>query len=100
VVNWWLKCIALDPESIMPTEPTPIPDPAPKSLDQLLADMLRENERLRRQVEDARQERDEYKRLYLWEMARNAEKLTPEDLTSGVPARPLIEEAIKRLEAQ
>lgn len=73
-------------------------DQPPKTLDQLLAEMLRENERLRRQVEDARHERDEFKKLYLWELARNAEELTPEDIAQAVPARPLIEEAIKRLE--
>jgi predicted Zn-dependent peptidase len=82
----------------MAVEPNPLPNPTPMTLDQLLAEMLRENERLRRQVEDARHERDEYKRLYLGELATHAEELTPDDVARAVPARPLIEQAIKRLE--
>jgi hypothetical protein len=82
----------------MPTEPTSPLNPTPKSLDQLLAEMLRENERLRRQLADAHHERDEYKRLYLGELASHAEELTPDDVARAAPARPLIEQAIRRLE--
>ncbi len=82
----------------MPTEPNPPPDPMLKRLDQLLAESLRETERLRRQVADVQQERDQYKKYYLEELAKNAPELTPEDLANAVPARPLIEQAIKRLE--
>jgi uncharacterized protein YabN with tetrapyrrole methylase and pyrophosphatase domain len=73
-------------------------EPVRKTLDQLLAESLRENERLRRQVEDAYHERDEYKKLYLGVLAEHAEELTPDDIARAVPARPLIEQAIKRLE--
>ncbi len=72
-------------------------DQTPKTLDQLLAEMLRENERLRRQVADAQHERDVFKQYYLQELARNAPELTAEDIASAVPARPLIERAIQRL---
>jgi len=82
----------------MAAENTPFPEPPPMTPDQLLAEMFRENERLRRQVEDARHERDQYKKLYLEELARHAQELTPEDIANAVPARPLIEAAIKRLE--
>jgi hypothetical protein len=73
-------------------------EPKPKTPDELMADLLRDNERLRRQLQDMQRERDEYKQYYLWEMARNAPELTAEDLATAVPARPLFEEAIKRLE--
>lgn len=82
----------------MSAENIPFPEPKPMTPDQLLAEMFRENERLRRQVEDAQRERDQYKKLYLGELARNAEELTPEDIANAVPARPLFEQAIKRLE--
>lgn len=74
------------------------PEPAPKRPDEVMADMMRENERLRRQVEDARHERDEFKKLYLWEMSRNAEEFTEEDIANAVPAMPILEAAMKRLE--
>lgn len=76
----------------------PPPNPTPMTPDKLLAEMLRENERLRRQVADAQHERDEYKQLYLGELALHDEELTPEDIAHAVPAMPLIEQAIKRLE--
>jgi hypothetical protein len=76
-----------------PNAPAP-----PKTPDQLLAEVLRENERLRRQVEDARRERDQIKKLYLEGLARNAEQLTAEDLAGAIPARPFIEQLIERLE--
>lgn len=77
---------------------TPPPDPTPLTPDQLLAEALRENERLRRQLADAYHERDEFKQLYLGEAARNDPKLTAEDIASAVPARPVIEQLIRRLE--
>jgi hypothetical protein len=82
----------------MTTEPGSPFNPKPMTPDQLLAAMLRENERLRRQLADAQHERDEYKQLYLSELALHDEELTPEDIAHTVPALPLIEEAIKRLE--
>lgn len=82
----------------MAAENTPFPEPKPMTHEQVIGELLRENERLRRQVEDAQRERDQYKQFYLWELAENDEELTPEDIANAVPARPLIEEAIKRLE--
>jgi len=70
----------------------------PKTLDQMLAEMFRENERLRRQLEDAYHERDEIKKLYLEELARNAPEITEEDLKNAIPGRPFIEQLIQRLE--
>ena len=74
------------------------PDRPPMTVDQVLAELLRENERLRRQLADMQHERDQYKQFYLDELARNAVELTPEDIANSVPARPLIEAALKRLE--
>lgn len=74
------------------------PDPKPKLPDEVLGDLLRENERLRHQVLEANRQRDEYKQFYLWELARNAEDLTPDDIANAVPAVPLLEAAIARLE--
>jgi predicted Zn-dependent peptidase len=71
----------------------------PKTLDQMLADMLVENERLHRQLQDAYHERDQYKMLYLDEFARTADQLTPQDIANSVPARPLIEQIIRELES-
>jgi hypothetical protein len=66
--------------------------------EQLIAELVRENERLRRQVADAQRERDQYKEFYLGELARHAEDLTPEELENAAPAIPLLDAAIKRLE--
>lgn len=74
------------------------PDPVPKRSDEVMGDLLRENERLRRQVSETARERDEFKSLYMWELARNADELTAEDLATAVPAMPMLEAAIKRLE--
>lgn len=82
----------------MPSEPNSPLDPKPMSPDQLLAEMFRENERLRRQVADAQHERDTYKKYFLEELARNAPELTPEVIANAVPARPMIEQLIARLE--
>ena len=82
----------------MPAEPNALPDPKPRTPDQLLAEMFRENERLRRQVEDARHERDQFKKLLLGELARNATELTEEDIASAVPAGPFFDQLIRRLE--
>jgi hypothetical protein len=82
----------------MPVDPKFPFDPTPKTTEQLLAELLRENERLRRQVADAREERDQFKQFYLEELARNAPEFTAEDVANAVPAIPLIEAAIKRLE--
>jgi hypothetical protein len=73
-------------------------DKPPKTLDQLLAEMFVENERLRRQLSDAHRERDEYKNLYLGELARTADQLTAEDIANSVPARPFMEKLIRELE--
>jgi hypothetical protein len=82
----------------MATDPNSPLNPTPKTLDQLLAESLRENERLRRQVEDAHHERDMFKKYYLDELARNAPELTPEIIANAIPARPMIEQLIRRLE--
>ena len=82
----------------MPPEDTAPLNPAPKTPGQLLAEMFRENERLQRQVEDARHERDQYKKLYLSALSHGVTELTPEDLATAVPARPIIEAHIRRLE--
>jgi hypothetical protein len=75
-----------------------VPDPTPMTPDQVLAELLRENERLSRQLDDARHERDQYKQFYLWELAEHAEELTAEQIANAVPAGPIFEAAIKRLE--
>ena len=82
----------------MPVDPKFPLDPSPRSSEQIMAELLRETERLRRQVTDAQEERDQFKQFYLEELARNAEDLTPQDIANAVPARPLIDAAIKRLE--
>ena len=76
----------------MPAEPTP------RTHDQILAELYRDNERLRRQVTDAQFERDRFKRLYLDEAAQNDPKLTADDIAGAVPAGPIIEELLRRLE--
>jgi hypothetical protein len=82
----------------MPTEPKLPFDIPPMTADHVMAELLRENEKLRRQLADMQEERDRFKQYYLWEMARNAVEPTPEELANAVPAIPLIEAAIKRLE--
>jgi len=82
----------------MPADPKFPLDPSPRTPDQIMAELLRETERLRRQVADTQEERDQFKQFYLEELARNAEELTPEDVANAVPALPLIESAIRRLE--
>jgi hypothetical protein len=82
----------------MPSEPNSPLDPKPMALDQLLAEMLRENERLRRQVADANHDRDTFKRLFYLEAAKNDPEFTAEDIAEAVPARPFIDQLISRLE--
>lgn len=82
----------------MPSEPNSPLDPKPMSPDQFLAEMLRENERLRRQLADAQVERDQFKKLYICEAARNDPELTADDIATAIPARPVIDEIIRRLE--
>ncbi len=82
----------------MPADPKFPLDPKPMTPEQVMAELLRENERLRRQLADMQHERDQFKKLYLWELAEHAEELTPEDIANAVPAIPLLEAAIKRLE--
>ncbi|MBP3957758.1 hypothetical protein J8F10_21105 [Gemmata sp. G18] len=82
----------------MSVDPNAALNPPPMTPDQLLAELLRENERLRRQLDDAHAERDQFKTLYLGELARNATPLTAEDLASATPARPFIEQLVRRLE--
>ena len=78
---------------IDPKSPEEIP-PAPSN-EQLIADLVRENERLRRQVLDAQAERDQYKKLYLDEAAENDPELTAEDIATAIPARPFIEKLLQ-----
>ena len=73
-------------------------DPAPKSTEERLAELMRENERLQRRVADTEMERDRFKRLYLEEAAANDPKLTADDIASAVPARPVIDDLIRQLE--
>ena len=73
-------------------------DPTPRSADQVIAELLRETEKLRRQVADAQGERDQFKTLYLAEAVGNDPKLTAEDIATAVPARPVFEELMRRLE--
>ena len=49
-------------------------------------------------MEDARHERDQYKMLYLEEMARHLVEPTPEEIAAAVPAEPFIVDLIRRLE--
>ena len=82
----------------MPADkPLPLDKP-PMTHEQLIAELVRENERLRRQVADAQRERDQYKEFYLAELALNTVEPTPEEIANAVPARPFIEQLIKRLE--
>jgi len=82
----------------MPTDPKFSLDPTPMTAEQVMAELLRENERLRRQVADAQEQRDQYKQFYLEELARNAPVITPDDIANAVPARPVFDELIRRLE--
>ena len=82
----------------MPVDPRLPLDPTPRTTEQFLADLLRENERLRRQLADARDERDQFKKLYLDEAAQNDPELTEEEIANSVPARPIIDELIRELE--
>jgi hypothetical protein len=68
-----------------------------KTPDQFPAELFLENERLRRQLDDAYHERDEFKKLYLEELARNVPQLTEDELAHAVAARPVIEILIQRL---
>lgn len=78
----------------MSAEPNAPPPPTPPNP---LAELVRENERLRRQLDAAQHERDAFKALYLGELAMNPPELTPEELATAVPARPFIEQLIRRL---
>lgn len=78
----------------MPVDPEFPLDPTPKTPEQIMAELLKETERLA----DTQEERDQFKQFYLEELARNAEELTPDDIAKSVPALPLIEAAMKRLE--
>ncbi len=82
----------------MPVDPKLPLDPTPRTAEQFLADLLRENERLRRQLADARDERDQFKKLYLDEAAQNDPELTEEEIANSVLARPIIDELIRELE--
>ena len=75
----------------MPADPNAPLNPTPMTTDQLLAELFRENERLRRQVEDARHERDQFKKLLLSELSRNATELTEEDITGALPGSSLFQ---------
>jgi hypothetical protein len=85
-------------EFVMGNEPNIPADQPPKTLDQLLAEAQRENERLRRQLSDVYRERDEFKKLFLEELAQNTPEPTEDELKNSIPARPLIEQLITRLE--
>ncbi len=84
----------------MPADENPLPNATPKTPGQLIAELFRENERLSRQVEDARHERDQYKKWFLNELARNLPELTAEDIANAVPAEPIFEAHIRRLEGR
>lgn len=84
----------------MPADENPLPNATPKTPGQLIAELFRENERLSRQVDDARYERDQYKKLYLGALARTLPELTAEDIANAVPAEPIIEAHIRRLEGE
>jgi hypothetical protein len=73
-------------------------EPKPMTPDQVMAELFRENERLRRQVEDIQRERDFFKQLYNSEAAKNDPELTAEDIASAIPARPYLEQLIATLE--
>ena len=82
----------------MPADPNAPINPTPMTTDQFLAELLRENERLRRPVEDARHERDPFKSLLMSQLSRNATELTEEDIAGAVPAGPFFDRLIQRLE--
>ncbi len=73
-----------------PPNPTPTPEQ--------LAALLRENESLRRQLDEAHRERDAFKSFFLDEFGRSPSPLTAEDLAGAVPAGPFFDKLIKRLE--
>jgi hypothetical protein len=73
-------------------------EPKPMTPDQVMAELLRENESLRRRVADVEHERDFFKQLYNSEAAKNDPELTAEDIASAIPARPYLEQLIARLE--
>ena len=58
-----------------------------------------EAEQLRQQVAELAAERDQYKKLYLVELARNVPDLTQADLDAAVPTGPWFNEFLKRLES-
>jgi phage shock protein A len=64
-----------------------------------LAAAEEELERLRQQVAAVSAERDQFKQLYLGEIARNAPEVTQDDLDKAIPGGPWFEEFLKRLEA-
>lgn len=68
-------------------------------LEAQLAEAVREAERLRQQLAALAAERDEFKKLYLWELARNAPPVTQADIDSAVPLRPWLNEVIRDLDA-
>ena len=82
----------------MSNDPKLPPDTTPRTHDQIIAELLRENERLRRQVTDVQIQRDQYKEFYLGELAEHDVELTPQDIVNAVPALPLLDRAIERLE--
>jgi hypothetical protein len=66
--------------------------------DRVLAELYRENVRLRRKLADLQSERDWYRRLYNLEAAKNDPELAAEDIANAVPAIPLLNAMTKRLE--
>ena len=81
----------------MTVNPKVSPDPIPMTQDQILEEVLRENERLRRQLADSNRERDRFEQLYLDEASVNDPKLTAEDFANAVPAGPIIASILQRL---
>jgi hypothetical protein len=73
-------------------------EPKPKTPDEVMAELLRDIESLRHQLEDTQRERDLYKRLYNSEAGKNDPELTAEDIANAVPAIPLLDAAIKHLD--
>ena len=82
----------------MPADPNAPLNPTPMTTDQFLAELFRENERLRRPVEDARHERNQFKSLLMSELSRNATELTAADIAGAAPAGPFFDRLIQRLE--
>jgi hypothetical protein len=85
-----------------PTNGTPVPTTQGRQFNDELRHRLQQVEaeldETRRHLDEARFERDSYKRLFMDEAAKSVKPLTAEELAGAIPARPWIDDLIRDME--